>query len=311
MKEGAAVCYRLIRKGERSMWYEGFFSDSVIKGVQSIANPFFDTLFVGITLMGEETFFMLIAVFIFWCCDKRLGYKMGFTFFTGVFVNGLIKSALKVPRPIGDPGIRSIRIETAEGYSFPSGHTQNAAMIWSSLFFHVKKRWVTLLGIVLIFLTALSRLYLGVHRPLDVLVGIALGIFWTLVCNFIFHYAEKTGKSAFLLVLILPCVFLAIQSNTATSYKVLGVLLAFFLGYIVESRYIRFDVHATFPIQIIKLAVGIGVLFALKTFVKALLPESAISDLFRYFLMGLWITVIGPYLFVRFIKTAPSAASST
>ncbi len=291
------------------MWYEGFFGNAVIKGVQSIANPFFDALFVGITLMGEETFFMLIAVFIFWCCDKRLGYKMGFAFFTGAFVNGLIKSALKVPRPIGEPGIRSLRIETAEGFSFPSGHTQNAATIWSSIFLHLKKRWITLLGSLLIFLTALSRLYLGVHRPLDVLVGIVVGILWTVGCNSFFHFVEKTGKKALLFILILPSIFLAIQSNTATGYKVLGVLLAFFLGYIVESRYIRFETRATLPVQLLKLAVGIGVLFALKAFVKMLLPESVISDLFRYFLMGLWITVIGPYLFVKLTKTGLSAAT--
>ncbi len=53
--------------------------------------------------------------------------------------------------------------------------------------------------------------------------------------------------------------------------------------------------------QLIKLVLGLGILITLKGVLKVILPISIFSDFFRYFIVGLWITVGAPYIFKRFI----------
>ena len=62
--------------------------------------------------------------------------------------------------------------------SFPSGHSQMSAGLFFSAAFRLKKGWAWILAPVLTLLVMLSRLYLGVHYPTDVLAGAALGIFF-------------------------------------------------------------------------------------------------------------------------------------
>jgi membrane-associated phospholipid phosphatase len=106
------------------MWYNLPVNAEVIKFVQSFSNPFLDRLFQYITMMGEEYFFVIALTLIYWCIDKRFGYKIGFAILGSTALNSGIKEIFKVPRPIGEDGIRSLRTETAGGYSFPSGHTR-------------------------------------------------------------------------------------------------------------------------------------------------------------------------------------------
>jgi membrane-associated phospholipid phosphatase len=291
------------------MWYDAPFNATIIKAVQSISNPFFDALFTGFTLVGEETFFMIFAVLVYWCLNKKLGYRMGLSYLTGVFVNTAIKELLRVPRPIGEPGIRSLRVETAYGYSFPSGHSENATIIIMQLMRYFKKLWMTVLGIIVILMVALSRIYLGVHRPIDVLAGIAIGIVWVIVSNIVFDYSEKSGRKYVMLLLILPVCILNFIGNYPEGYKALGTLIAFYVGYLIEPKFIRYQTQSKLLLQILKAAIGIGVLFALKELLKRVLPASDISDFCRYFIMGAWVTMIGPWLWMRISKAKPDLGS--
>lgn len=303
------------RGGEIILWYYSPFHAEIIRFIQSISNPILDNFFILVTMMGEETFFMVLAAVVFWCIDKDFGYRMGFAYLSNTVINSGIKDIFKLNRPIGQPGIRSLRLETAGGYSFPSGHSQCAASMWTSLMLRIRKRWMYIAGTILIILVAVSRLYLGVHWPLDVLTGAALGVLWVFVSNSMFNYAERTGKKTIFLLFIIPMLILLVVFRYGDYYKAAGTALAFYLGYIIEPKYIKYRVNASIPIQIIKVVIGLGVAIAIRTFVKTLLLNLTgipadladseynltvmICDFFRYLLLGIWVTVLAPLIFKK------------
>lgn len=281
------------------MWYNAPFNAEIIKFIQSFSNPFLDNLFQAITMMGEEYFFVIALTLIYWCVDKKFGYKLGFAILGSTALNAGIKEVFKVPRPIGEPGIRSLRVQTATGYSFPSGHTQGASTFWISLMLHVKKRFLYILGIVLILLVGISRLYLGVHRPVDVICGLLLALVWVLASNKMFDYAERSGRKQIFLAFIIPAVLVMFFIKNADYYKAVGMLLGFYAGYIIEPVYIGFDVKATLVQNILKMIIGVGGILIVRVLLKMVLPSSIISDFIRYMLMGLWATIAAPYIFKK------------
>ena len=118
------------------------FELNIIRAIQSIANPFLDGLFQFITMFGEEAILIPLIAVIYWAFNKRMGEFIAYASLTSVLVNGAIKDIFKAKRPIGEPGIRSLRVETATGYSFPSGHTQGTASFWSAIAIYLKKNYL-------------------------------------------------------------------------------------------------------------------------------------------------------------------------
>ncbi len=272
----------------------------LIKLIQSISNPFLDIVFQLVTMMGEDTFFMLVTAVIYWCIDKELGYKLGFVTLTSASVNFGLKDLLKIPRPIGEPGIRSLRVHTAEGYSFPSGHTQNTTTLWTFFMLQFRRSWLFMIGILVILLVGVSRLYLGVHTPWDVAGGIIIGVVWVLIWSFIYEASRKQKDKrilVFVVVLALIGLFVFKEFNY---YKVVGALTGLLIGYLIEPRFIKFQEKASFPNQIIKVVFGLAVVYALRLFLKTALPEVLISDYLRYLILLLWITIAAPLLFKVF-----------
>lgn len=260
-----------------------------------------DKFFIAVTMMGEETFFMIAAVTIYWCIDKKFGYMLGFSYLSNAVINDGIKEMLMVPRPIGESGIRSLRLETATGYSFPSGHLQCSTSFFTSLSLKVREKWVKVIGIIFVVMIGISRLYLGVHRPVDVVGGIIIGFVWVYISNYMFYVAEKTGSKKGFLVFIIPMCAVLLVLRSRDFYKPMGVMLAFYTGYLIEPKYIKYDVSAAPAIQAVKLALGLAVLIGIRLILRKFLPQTLVFDFIRYFLMGIWVTVGAPYLFKKLI----------
>lgn len=280
----------------------------VIKYLQSFASPFWDKFFIGATLFGEVYFAVPAMALIFWCFEKDWGYRLGFAYLSNGILNVAIKEIFQIPRPIGQPGIRSLFVKTAEGYSFPSGHTQNAASLAASFGTYFKKNGVYLIGAMVIILVALSRLYLGVHTPADVACGAVIGGGWVFVSNYLFDYAERRKNRV---VFVIPVILILTGLYffpVHFYYKAAGASLGFLLGYFVEPRYINFSPRTTLGKQIVKYFSGMAVLLAIELYGKKLLPDFLFCDLFRYLLMGVWVTIIAPYLFKYMFKVVPATA---
>ena len=131
-----------------------------------------------------------LPFFIFWCVDKKWGYRYLVTFGLGNMANGIIKLTACAYRP----WIRSDLIEpagdskvAATGYSFPSGHTTEATSVYGTTIAwqYNKRKWLAVLCGVLLALTGFSRNFLGVHTPQDVIVGFSATLIIILIVGFV------------------------------------------------------------------------------------------------------------------------------
>ncbi|MEA3350445.1 MAG: phosphatase PAP2 family protein [Chloroflexota bacterium] len=134
------------------------------------------------TSLGYEEFYLLIMPAIYWCIDTTVGGRLAIMLAMTSGLNQILKLAFHSPRPFWTSSkVRALSLETSFG--FPSGHAQNAASIWGILAASVRRWWAWALAIFLVLIIGISRLYLGVHFPSDVLVGWLVGgiLVWAFV----------------------------------------------------------------------------------------------------------------------------------
>ena len=151
----------------------------LLYALAKLRTPFLDTVLGVLTNCGGEIVFMAVAIIVFWCVSKSCGYYMLTVGFVGTIVNQLLKLVFRIPRPwVKDPNFQIVESARAEatGYSFPSGHTQNVFASFGCLGRWTKRTWLRVACAAVIVLTAFSRMYLGVHTPLDVGVSFGLGL---------------------------------------------------------------------------------------------------------------------------------------
>jgi membrane-associated phospholipid phosphatase len=142
----------------------------------------FNSLAIWITSLGSESFFLLIAPAIYWCLSPRIGLRIGAYLIVSEVVNSLLKLAFHDPRPYWvDPEMRVMAGESSFG--MPSGHAQNAVVVWGGIAATLKSRAAWIISVALMLLIGLSRIYIGVHSVDDVLVGWLVGalLLWMLI----------------------------------------------------------------------------------------------------------------------------------
>ncbi len=135
-----------------------------------------------ISFLGNEEFFLLVAPVVLWCVDVGLGLRVGLLLMVSGGINYAVKIVFHAPRPFWyDPRVQALSTET--GFGIPSGHSQHAVAVWGSLANGLKRRWAWITAIVIIGLIGVSRLYLGMHFPTDVLAGWLIGavVLWLFV----------------------------------------------------------------------------------------------------------------------------------
>jgi membrane-associated phospholipid phosphatase len=128
------------------------------------------------TFLGTEYFIILVMPALFWCYDASLGFRLGLILLVSSGLNGIVKLAFGWPRPYWvSTKVKALSAETSFG--IPSGHSQNALILWGRLAIAIKRALITLICVVLILFISISRVYLGVHFPTDVLAGWLIGGF--------------------------------------------------------------------------------------------------------------------------------------
>lgn len=278
---------------------------------------FLTTFFSIITRFGEETIVILFLCFLFWCKNKNFAYKLCIGYlFAGLSVQGL-KILFRIPRPwIINPDFKPVAaaVPKATGFSFPSGHTQNATTLFGFLGFTCKKWWGRSLCALMICLIGFSRMYLGVHTPKDVFVSflISLGI---IVCVTLFYHPETISKRndqilslsllLFSIAVLTICLILFHNNLIEDRYlldciKAAGAGLGFSLAYYIERNYINFLTATTyFWQQLIKFVVGISTTVLLKEGIKLIFGTGFLISGLRYFIIIFWIIAIWPWIFMR------------
>ena len=147
----------------------------LLQELRNATGGIFDELFNVISKIAVDIM-PILPYLIFWAVDKGWGYRFFSVLWGGEIVNGTLKLTACAYRP----WIRDARIEpagdskvAATGYSFPSGHTMCATGMYgtTAVWQYKKRRWLSVLCMVMILLTGFSRNFLGVHTPQDVIVG--------------------------------------------------------------------------------------------------------------------------------------------
>ncbi|AMO57961.1 hypothetical protein GZ77_19680 [Endozoicomonas montiporae] len=143
---------------------------------------FVDAPVRALSTYGYSYYYLLVAAIVFWSGFTRAGGRLAMGTVTSSVVFGSCRHFFASPRPYWIyPEL--FNGMTEKSYGMPSGHTQNATMFWGLMAYSLKNRWFWLAAAALILLTGISRLYLGVHFPLQVAIGLMLGL--TLLLLFI------------------------------------------------------------------------------------------------------------------------------
>ena len=143
-----------------------------LRFLEGIRTPIGNVFFSTVTHLGEETIFILVGLLFFWCISKKQGYFILSVGFLGTVMNQFLKLVFRIPRPwVRDPEFTIVESARAEatGYSFPSGHTQSSVGVFGSIARITGNKVLRILCIAACVLVPLSRLYLGVHTPADVI----------------------------------------------------------------------------------------------------------------------------------------------
>ena len=128
-----------------------------------------------LSLTGSEQFYLLVAPAIYWCWDTALGLQTGLFLMINANFNSYLKILFHTARPFWiSTSVKPLVYESSFG--LPSGHAQNSILVWGTLAAYLRKRWAWIIAILLIVLIGISRLYLAVHFPHDVLAGWLVGL---------------------------------------------------------------------------------------------------------------------------------------
>jgi len=290
-----------------------------LRMLESVRSPFLDVVFGLITRLGEETVAITVLCAIFWCINKRIAYGIGIAYFISGLAVQCMKIIFRIDRPwIADPTLRPVpsALEHATGYSFPSGHTQSAAALLGALGAQIKQIPVKAALFLFVILVAFSRMYLGVHTPLDVTVSLLLTLLLVFFAVKYFTGDTVDRKKEFILALImilytLTVIIIAVvlfsrgkieEKYLSDCLKAAGAAVGFSAGMFIERVYINFSVNAKNIIwQLIKFILGIAGVLAIKEGLKLLIGTGLVVDSIRYFLMLIWMTVFYPLIIKRFL----------
>lgn len=294
----------------------------ILYALEKIRTPFWNGVMSAVTQLGGEVIFIVAAVVVFWCVSKWEGYYLMTVAFCGTVLNQFLKLICRVPRPwVRDPNFTIVESARAEatGYSFPSGHTQNAIGLFGGMARWGGRRWVRLGLTTLALVIAFSRMYLGVHTPADVGVSLVLAAALVLGLYPLMRRAQEKPRymgyvlaamlvvSGAFVVFVETCGFPAdmdaenLASGIGNAWKMLGAVAGMTLAWLLDRRYIHFETQAVWWVQVIKVAVGMALLLAIKSGLKApllaLLGHEGLAGGVRYFLLVLVAGAVWPLVF--------------
>jgi membrane-associated phospholipid phosphatase len=304
-----------------------------------------------ISFLGTEEFYLFIAPIIFWCVDVKLGLRLGLSLMITTSINSVLKLLFHSPRPFWyDTRVHTPSPETSFG--IPSGHSQDAVMVWGILAHWINRSWAWIAAIFIIFLIGFSRIVLGVHFLVDVLVGWTIGalIFWAVIKweKPIIKWLGGFQLYQQVLWVFLASIFMiglgyAVQNIHAswiipqdwiTNAKLVipvdmdfnpkdlsglitstGAFFGIAAGGIWLQSHGSYDATGPFLQRLLRFLIGLVGIYLIWGGLGSLLPRGEewfplVLRYLRYTLVGLWISVFAPLLFIKMGLAEPLNKSS-
>ncbi|MDA1675475.1 phosphatase PAP2 family protein [Bacillus cereus group sp. TH152-1LC] len=183
------------------------FDSKVIAFIQGLESPFLTTIMKFFTTIGSTKTVAILCLIIMCVLYKVLKQRSEcLLFITAILGTNVLFISLKFLIQRERPSLHRLIEET--GYSFPSGHSTIAFALYATVLFllwrHVRVQWkrviLTVLVSMMIISIGISRIYVGVHYPSDVLAGFLIAAFWiTLVIGIHQKYQENASNKNLLL----------------------------------------------------------------------------------------------------------------
>ncbi len=268
--------------------------------------PTLDLPFRAFTFTGDELFFLLFLPLVYWCLDRRLGAWVTLLFLVSAYVNAVAKVFAAQPRPaLYDARVWAYSDVGGSG-GFPSGHTQNTLAVWGYLAARVRRTWMWIVAGVLVVCVPLSRLYLGVHFPHDLLGGYVIG---ALLLFVYLRWGERgeqwlARQSVGAQLALVAAFSIPLMLVFPTEDGVTGgaTLLGMGTGFVIQARWIGFEVDGVLWKRALRYALGAAVMVGLWAGLRAAfsgLEPALLFRFIRYALMGFWGGAGAPWVFVR------------
>ena len=286
--------------------------------------PFLDTLagmrvdfltkiFNLITYLGDEKLFVVIALIVLWCFSKRGGLYMLTVGFAASSIGQTLKAIIRMPRPwnLGDNNFKNSITDNvwgnnstigkilnklgdgADGWSFPSGHTLISVGTYGSMAAWFKNKWIRIIGILLAVLIPFTRLYLGVHTPIDIIGGMLLALALVFILKPVFA-SDGNRKirtvligNVVLTVLLLILAYLAqpteLAGEDASNYasgiknlwQLIGATLAIWLAFEADEGWLHYNTHAVWWAQLLKIIGGCVIVLGVQLVIQKALGYSS------------------------------------
>ena len=178
------IIYLLAKLSEEVWEKEAFaFDKTILLWIHQFANPTWDNIMLNITKLGNPTMMVIITIIslgiLWWKKYHQEAKILGLHAFGGVILSYGLKLSFRKARPQ-----LWQQLITETSYSYPSGHALGSMIIYGFiaylLAFHYPKftKIIYLFAVILIAAIGLSRLYLGVHWPTDIIAGYGVGYLW-------------------------------------------------------------------------------------------------------------------------------------
>jgi len=263
--------------------------------------PALNLFFEGITYLGAEEAYFVVFLVAYLCINRRLGFRLFLAFVISAYLMAVFKELWAVPRPyLQHPDLlHPLALSTAEGYSMPSGHALLAVVVWGYIALQLRSwRW-RLIPVAIIVLVSFSRLYLGLHWPADVVVGLALGAV-LLSC-----YVEVTGwiDTGRLKLSTLQCIAVVVVSGTVmyifgedlqNGVSAAGALLGGGVGYLALRYVDSYPEQASIAAHLVKVIPSIAILLAGRYALRQTIGSAPGPEMLTYSTMAFTATFIIP-----------------
>ena len=289
----------------------------VIRFLSRFRGPGVNAFFLAFSGLGSTLGYVVLLCILWWGVSWKLAAKLFATLVLSIYLNAVIKDSVAQPRPFVYANIESI---TRPGeFGFPSGHAQHAALVWSLLAAHFRKRWLTVFAAAMVFFIGFSRVHLGVHFPTDVLGGWLIG---GILANAYLRWFDRSigwaGRLPFerqlVLALGVPMV-LTLVHGTRNTAMALGALAGALGGLVLARRQRLYSDEESVSRRGKRLLVGLVGLPILYLALVVLSPSET-SRLYyvylwmRFATIGLWVSYLVPKL-VAYVRARHENSDAT
>ncbi len=272
----------------------------IIEFLRDFDHPLIYFLMRSVSLLGDRAFYVILFPAIYWFWKRDDAVRLTVLLCISIFINFWLKELFQIPRPEGMAEVE------AESFAFPSGHAQHAVVLWGFLALNSRKLYGQ--AAVLALLVGLSRLYFGVHWPIDVagglLIGAAIlaGFFWS-EPRLKLILAGWPPRMLFLTFLVITST-VALFSGVHYSGIVMGALFGLTTGGVAAGS-------LNLPSSGISLArrgamviLGSGGLYGIYHAVQPIRDSGEGALFFALTVIGLWIAVGVPWLADKVLESA-------